>query len=217
MNPTRFTLNGRPVVAENLQPTSTLLRWLRDQKGLTGTKEGCAEGDCGACSVVVVDPLGEQGPTLRSVNSCLMLTQSLEGQQVFTVEGLQGDDETPHPVQEAMVKHLGSQCGYCTPGFIMAMAEGAHRSDLDEPWKLNDQLCGNLCRCTGYRPIRDALRDVAGTCPADGLAKACREGGEIGEVESEGFSQPQNLAALFAQLERTPDAQLVAGATLVPE
>jgi xanthine dehydrogenase molybdopterin binding subunit/xanthine dehydrogenase small subunit len=213
MNPVRFTLNGQPVVAENLQPTSTLLRWLRDRKGLTGTKEGCAEGDCGACSVVVVDPLGERGPTLRSVNSCLMLTQSLEGQQVFTVEGLKGADGGAHPVQEAMVQHLGSQCGYCTPGFIMSMAEGAHRTDLDEPWKLNDQLCGNLCRCTGYRPIRDALRDVAGTCPADGLAQACREGGEIGEVESEGFSQPQSLAALFTQLERTPNAQLVAGAT----
>ena len=213
MSNVRFHLNGQPVLAENLQPTSTLLRWLRENKGLTGTKEGCAEGDCGACSVVIADPLGEGGTTLRSVNSCLVLTPTLEGQHVFTVEGLQAEDGTPHPVQEAMVKHLGSQCGYCTPGFIMAMAEGAHRTDLDEPWKLNDQLCGNLCRCTGYRPIRDALRDVAGTCPADGLAQARAAGGAVGEVRSEGFSQPQTLAAFFEQLERTPSAQLVAGAT----
>ena len=168
MSNVRFHLNGQPVLAENLQPTSTLLRWLRENKGLTGTKEGCAEGDCGACSVVIADPLGEGGTTLRSVNSCLVLTPTLEGQHVFTVEGLQAEDGTPHPVQEAMVKHLGSQCGYCTPGFIMAMAEGAHRTDLDEHWKLNDQLCGNLCRCTGYRPIRDALRDAAGPAPLTG-------------------------------------------------
>ena len=164
MSNVRFHLNGQPVLAENLQPTSTLLRWLRENKGLTGTKEGCAEGDCGACSVVIADPLGEGGTTLRSVNSCLVLTPTLEGQHVFTVEGCK-PRRHPHPRPRSDGQAPRQPVRLLPPGFIMAMAEGAHRTDLDEPWKLNDQLCGNLCRCTGYRPIRDALRDVAGTCP----------------------------------------------------
>jgi xanthine dehydrogenase molybdopterin binding subunit/xanthine dehydrogenase small subunit len=209
----RFNLNGNPVEAHELEPDSTLLQFLRQEKKLTGTKEGCAEGDCGACTVLLVDPLAEGGPALRSVNSCLLLTASLEGQHLFSVEGLKDADGGEHAVQKAMVEHLGSQCGYCTPGFVMAMAEAAHRSDMDAPWKFNDQLCGNLCRCTGYRPIRDALTQVAGSCPKDALSEAKADGGSFGRVDGQGFSQPTNLEQFFDLIDAHPQARLVAGAT----
>ena len=92
----------------------------------------------------------------------------LHGKQVFTVEGLR-EGKTLHPVQEAVVRHLGSQCGYCTPGVVMTLVEACYRTDLDKAWKLDDQLCGTLCRCTGYRPIREAAQEISGSCPADAL------------------------------------------------
>ncbi|MEC8423454.1 MAG: xanthine dehydrogenase small subunit, partial [Myxococcota bacterium] len=163
--PPSFTLNGTPVFLPPLAPTTTLLEWLR-AAGHTGTKEGCAEGDCGACTVALLDTEAPGGPTWRSVCSCIMLLPQVVGRHIVTVEGL-ADADGLHPAQAAMVEALGSQCGYCTPGFVMSLFEATYRDDLDCQAKKDDQLCGNLCRCTGYRPIRDALEAVAGARPAD--------------------------------------------------
>ena len=164
MSPISFTLNNQTIDIEGLPPTTTLLQYLRTHRQLTGTKEGCAEGDCGACTVVVLDAPSNGAPQWRSVNSCLVLLPMLHGKQVFTVEGLR-EGKTLHPVQEAVVRHLGSHCGYCTPGVVMTLVEACYRTDLDKAWKLDDQLCGTLCRCTGYRPIREAAQEISGSCP----------------------------------------------------
>ena len=126
----KLTINGVDVVESEVPPNTTLLNYLRQNVHLTGTKEGCAEGDCGACTVVLVDEDAPGGPTFRSVNSCLMLLPMLHGRRIFTVDGLK-DGDNYHPVQVAMAEALGSQCGYCTPGFIMSMFEACYRSDLE--------------------------------------------------------------------------------------
>ncbi|OYV06890.1 MAG: hypothetical protein CFE26_03910 [Verrucomicrobiales bacterium VVV1] len=153
MTPTRsqILLNGEPVDVSAVPVHETLLDFLR-KRGLTGTKCGCNEGDCGACSLLLVEPDGE----LRSINSCLALVQSMAGREIRSVEGI-ASGETLHPVQSAMVSCNGSQCGYCTPGFIASMVEGCHRKPPLSEDEIADQLCGNLCRCTGYRPIREAM------------------------------------------------------------
>jgi len=221
----RFELNGRPVEVADASPNLTLLEWLREARPagegrgdrLTGTKEGCAEGDCGACSVVLLDDRAPGGARYRSVNSCLLLLPMVHGRQVFTVEGI-GSVRDPHPVQEAMVEALGSQCGYCTPGFVMSMFEACYRDDLDADWKIDDQLCGNLCRCTGYRPIRDAAEQIAGTRPDDAFLAALS--GEPSAAEpldhssdGERFVAPTTLAAATRLLAEKPHARLICGAT----
>ncbi|WP_170441400.1 xanthine dehydrogenase small subunit [Ruegeria arenilitoris] len=146
-----FLLNGETVELADVDPTATLLDWLREDRGLTGTKEGCNEGDCGACTVMVTDEAGA-----KALNSCILFLPQLHGKAVRTVEGAAGPDGEPHPVQQAMVDLHGSQCGFCTPGFVMSMvachANGATDHDT--------QLAGNLCRCTGYAPIIRAAKAV---------------------------------------------------------
>ena len=157
-NTISFILNEKTVQITHLPPTTTLLDYLRDHANMTGTKEGCAEGDCGACTVAILDhPEGEG--SWRSVNSCLVLLPMLHGKEVYTVEGIGGKGQL-HPVQEALVRNLGSQCGYCTPGVVMTLFEACYRRDMDAPWKLDDQLCGTLCRCTGYQKIVEAVVEV---------------------------------------------------------
>lgn len=210
----RFNLNGEWVEERDLSPTTTLLRYLRDRRNLTGTKEGCAEGDCGACTVAVAEtgPAGQ--PTWRAINSCLVLLPMVQGKHVITVEALKQGDEH-HPVQLAMSKALGSQCGYCTPGIVMSMFEATYRKDLDAPWKVDDQLCGNLCRCTGYRPIRDAAQSVAGTCPKDRFATPVKPESMGLEYQAQGqrFVTPTSFDALWNELDAHPDARFVGGGT----
>ena len=122
-----FTLNGHLVRVEGEATTTSLLTYLRGH-GHTGSKEGCAEGDCGACMVAIVERAAGGHPTYRAINSCITLVPMVAGREVVTVEGV-GARDALHPVQSAMVKHYGSQCGFCTPGFIMAMFEGYHRAD----------------------------------------------------------------------------------------
>ncbi|MBL8385311.1 MAG: xanthine dehydrogenase small subunit [Burkholderiales bacterium] len=158
----RFVLNGRRTEVTGLDPHTPLLTWLREHAGLTGTKEGCAEGDCGACTVVVGSADGAGGVRLAPLNACICLLPSIDGRAVFTVEGL-GGDARPHPVQQALVDCHGSQCGFCTPGFVMSLL-ALYKSD---PAPTRDAataaLAGNLCRCTGYRPILDAAVRMAET------------------------------------------------------
>ncbi|MDQ2825180.1 MAG: 2Fe-2S iron-sulfur cluster-binding protein, partial [Verrucomicrobiota bacterium] len=132
-----FRLNGKPVRLDSISPNTTLLDWLRST-GLTGSKEGCAEGDCGACSVAIVDLNRDGKPSYRSINSCLVPLPLMAGRDIVTVEGValgtpkrsEGGCGRLHPVQQAMVDNHGSQCGYCTPGFIMSMFEGFYRENL---------------------------------------------------------------------------------------
>jgi xanthine dehydrogenase small subunit len=221
MNHLRFNLNGNWVEERHVSPTLTLLRYLRDRRGLTGTKEGCAEGDCGACTVAVAENGPDGKPAWRAVNSCLLLLPMLQGKHVVTVEALKAseqDDEGYHPAQVAMARALGSQCGYCTPGIVMSLFEATYRADLDAPWKLDDQLCGNLCRCTGYRPIRDAAEVVAGSRPADRFTEALGQAapqsmGLHFESEGQRFVTPSTFAELWDELDAHPDARFVVGGT----
>ena len=212
----RFELNGSPVEVDRVSPNHTLLDWLRAE-GHTGTKEGCAEGDCGACTVVFLDDRAPGGPRYRAINSCLVLLPMMHGRSLWTVEGI-GSVADPHPVQAAMVEELGSQCGFCTPGFVMSLFEACYRDDLDDDWKLDDQLAGNLCRCTGYRPIRDAAKRVAGRCPKDGFQHALTRPPTVAtgldhSHEHERFVAPTTLAAATRLLAELPDARIICGAT----
>jgi xanthine dehydrogenase molybdopterin binding subunit/xanthine dehydrogenase small subunit len=214
-----FTLNGRPVQVAGVAPTTTLLDFLRTH-GHTGSKQGCAEGDCGACTVAIVDRDAAGRPTYRSLNSCIALLPMFAGREVVTVEGLAAGDKL-HPVQSAMVEQYGSQCGYCTPGFVVSLFEAYYRDGCKEPWQISDQLCGNLCRCTGYRPIRDAATAALATRkPGDTDAFTQRLAAPLAPAESlayaagaDRFFRPTSLAALFALKQAHPAARLVAGAT----
>lgn len=208
----RFSLNGLEVREDTAAPTTTLLQWLRGRRH-TGTKEGCAEGDCGACTVAILDPASGRW---RAINSCLVLLPMVDGCHVVTVEGL-AHGEVLHPAQQAMVQALGSQCGYCTPGFVMSLFEACYRSALDRGWRLDDQICGNLCRCTGYRPIRDALASVAGQQPDDRFLAAAAGPHPAPaplryEAAGQRFDAPDSLEHALALLQ-LPGIRIVAGAT----
>ncbi len=200
----RFSLNGE-TVAVDAPPTTTLLDWLRDERRLTGTKEGCNEGDCGACTVMVSDPdaFDELGP--KALNACILFLPQIHGKAVRTVEGVKKPDGELHPVQQAMVDHHGSQCGFCTPGFIMSMvvAHLHERSDHD------DVLAGNLCRCTGYAPIvRAAIAAEGQDWPPEWLddTASCPDVGPLPFL-------PESADELAAWYAENPDATLIAGAT----
>ena len=197
-----FLLNGTPVRVEGESPTRTLLDWLRS-RGLVGTKEGCNEGDCGACTVMVTDASGS-----KALNACILFLPQLHGKAVRTVEGVSGPSGELHPVQAAMVSHHGSQCGFCTPGFVVSMA-GAH---LNGDRAHDDALAGNLCRCTGYAPIVRAAEAAAGEQVPEWMV-ADREavaGFAAGEA---GVFRPSDSDALAEWYVAHPDAVLVAGAT----
>jgi len=211
-----FILNGKAMRIDGLAPTTTLLDYLRTH-GCTGSKQGCAEGDCGACTVAIVDHDAHGQPTYRAINSCIALLPMFAGREVITVDGL-ADGAKLHPAQSTMVEHYGSQCGYCTPGFVVSMFEAYNRSDCQASAKISDQLCGNLCRCTGYRPIRDAALATMAQRGADKFkVRLTQPLAALGELDyaagGERFFRPTSLAALFALKAAHPAAQLVAGAT----
>ena len=148
----RFILNGEDISLSNLRPTETLLDFLRLKRRLTGTKEGCAEGDCGACTVLV-GRLIDGGLHYESVNACIRFVGSLHATHVVTVEHLAAQNGTLHPVQQAMVDCHGSQCGFCTPGFVMSLYGLWLTTEKPGRAQIEKSLQGNLCRCTGYEPI----------------------------------------------------------------
>ncbi|MBI5692350.1 MAG: xanthine dehydrogenase molybdopterin binding subunit [Verrucomicrobia bacterium] len=235
-------INGTSYPVAGLPPTTTLLEFLRTH-GLTGTKRGCDEGDCGACTVAVLEPGAEGRPAYRAINSCLAFLPTLAGRDIVTVEGLAGGEHL-HPVQAAMVDHYGSQCGYCTPGVVMSIFAASRESRSPSLPEWSDHLCGNLCRCTGYRPIRDAAlaASVGGPGGRGETASAvdsCGAGSPRLQQSASGpatatpgigadftyrapaspgkgeclFLRPASLSSLFAALAAHPAARFVAGAT----
>ena len=213
-NPSILRVNGEAHDVSRAPLHETVLDFLR-RKGLTGTKCGCNEGDCGACSVLVLEPGGQP----RSVNACLAFVHALAGREIRTVEGI-GKDSELHPVQAAMVSCNGSQCGYCTPGFIASMAEAWHRGDSSDDG-LSDQLCGNLCRCTGYRPIREAMRQALLEKENRDAWEAWMKAGDVPAPPSSShldgglFLRPERISDVLAFKKQHPDAIFVAGATEV--
>ncbi|MEY2802805.1 MAG: 4-hydroxybenzoyl-CoA reductase subunit gamma [Pseudomonadota bacterium] len=158
-NTVRFVLDGQIVEAVGVRRTTTVLDHLREKLHRTGTKEGCAEGDCGAC-VVMVGELNASGDAIDyiAVNSCIQLLPSLDGKSVKTVESLKNPDGTLHPVQQEMISCHGSQCGFCTPGIVMSLVNLVQKNDAPSRLQITDALSGNLCRCTGYKPIIESAQ-----------------------------------------------------------
>ncbi|HEY7240726.1 MAG TPA: xanthine dehydrogenase small subunit [Burkholderiales bacterium] len=210
-----FLLNGERVSLAGECPSRTLLTWLREARGLVGTKEGCAEGDCGACTVVLAD-LGPAGKLrYQPVNACILCLGALEGKEVITVEGLKKGDRL-HAVQQAMVDCHGSQCGFCTPGFVMALY--AHCKSGAPP-ELSDAVAGNLCRCTGYRPILHAGKHAREL--ADWQQEAAEDATRAKRIAAlpqetmrlKGFYSPLSVAEFARDLAERPKACVLAGGT----
>ena len=204
-----FLLNGEAVSVDGVSPTTTLLEWLRENRGLSGTKEGCNEGDCGACSILVTTK-DDNGVNHQALNACILFLPQLHGKSLRTVEGLQAKDGTLHPVQDAMIEHHGSQCGFCTPGFIMSMA-AAHQSGQTDH---NNILAGNLCRCTGYAPIIRAA-EAAEAAPKSATLDADAENlPNISEsLQDETGFVPRSSDELATWYLDNPEGTLVGGAT----
>jgi xanthine dehydrogenase small subunit len=205
---TRVLVNGSVEDLSGLPAATTVLQWLRGS-GRTGTKEGCAEGDCGACTVALGETDGSGGVRYRAVNACILFVGSLDGKELVTVEHLR-EEEKLHPVQQAMVDCHASQCGFCTPGFVMSLfcLYHARQEALDDE-TIHDTLAGNLCRCTGYRPIVAAARQMH----AAGRRDKFYERAGVTAATLDGMRRPRTLADVEASLAAHPDATLVAGAT----
>jgi xanthine dehydrogenase small subunit len=218
----RFLLDGETREISGVAPTMTVLQWLRESERRCGTKEGCAEGDCGACTVAVGEIDGDR-VRYRAVNSCIEFLPTLDGKELVTVESLKHEGAL-HPVQRAMVECHGSQCGFCTPGFVMSLWALYHRTEAPDRETIDDALAGNLCRCTGYRPIIDAARrmyplgrrDQFHAREAATLARLraiAREDTLALEHDGQRYFAPIELDAFAALAVRHQDAVLLGGGT----
>jgi xanthine dehydrogenase small subunit len=218
----RFVLDGKVVTAPDVAPTTTLLQFLREHLGRSGTKEGCAEGDCGACTTVVGELRGGH-IEYRAINSCIRFLPTVDGKEIVTAESLQAKDGSLHPVQRAMVDYHASQCGFCTPGFVMSLFAMYLGDGQPTREQVVDKLSGNLCRCTGYRPIIDAALHVAdfpepaAWSRADAQSESKKE--RLRSLQREtglslpGFSAPSTLDELAELYARQPQSLLLAGGT----
>jgi xanthine dehydrogenase small subunit len=203
-------LNQGLIDLSEVDPAESLLRWLRRQQRLTGTKEGCGDGDCGACTVALLERDAQGHPRYRAVNACLLPMGQMAGREILTVEALAQGDQL-HPVQQAMVDTAGSQCGYCTPGFVMSLFAGYYDGEFSD-----HVIEGNLCRCTGYQPIRRAAAHLATQAREpdrfDALLQRAPEPGAAPGALG-GWHAPTTLARALALKAEHPKAQWIAGAT----
>ena len=223
----RFLLDGHLHTVACADPTMSLLNYLRYDAVRTGTKEGCAEGDCGACTVVIGELIGEH-VQYRAMNACILFLPTLDGKELLTVESLAGKDGTLHPVQQALVETHGSQCGFCTPGFVMSLYVLYLKGIMPSKSEIEDTLAGNLCRCTGYGPIieaasrmfelgQEALADV----PAKAAALRAIQRTDTLELVGKGmithaekrYFAPVTLDALADLVAANPGATILAGGT----
>ncbi|WP_433585135.1 xanthine dehydrogenase small subunit [Microbacterium hydrocarbonoxydans] len=229
MSESALTVNGEPRSLDDVATHTTALDWLRG-RGLSGSKEGCAEGECGACAMLLATPSADGGTTWTPVNACLVPVYALDGQEIVTAEGL-GDRDHLHPVQEKLAEAGGSQCGYCTPGFVCSMAGEYYRADRPSTQESTGTcaehgpngfdlhaLSGNLCRCTGYRPIRDAAYALGSPEDDDPLRQRLAQPAPAAvatdvEVGGSRFVRPASLEDTLRILRDEPDALLVAGST----
>ena len=222
----RIVRRGRIVEIDDIRPTETLLDYLRLRERATGTKEGCNEGDCGACTVVVGE--WKDGRVVYSpVNSCIQFLGAMDGKEIVTVEDVAWPDGRLHPVQQAIVDAHGSQCGFCTPGIVMSLFALYHQEGRDGPPSRDEivtVLAGNLCRCTGYRPIVDAALAAMAGPPADRFVDAMPQTAGLLQFLADGqdvfigsnsafFAAPVSLSALAQLVVKYPEATLLAGGT----
>jgi xanthine dehydrogenase small subunit len=224
----RFVLDGKTVTVTDQSPTLTVLEYLRDIAGRTGSKEGCAEGDCGACTVVLGELAADQ-TTINycAVNSCIRFLPTIDGKELITVESLQASDGALHPVQQAMVDQHASQCGFCTPGFVMSLFALYLNQSSTARAEVVNTLSGNLCRCTGYRPIIEAgCRMIDYPEPQHWSRSAAHSTAHLAALQSiqrgttpanalrlSGFRAPRTLDELAATLESAPHSLILAGGT----
>lgn len=223
----RFLLGGKIVTVDAVEPTRTVLAHLRESLGRPGTKEGCAEGDCGACTVVIGE-LCEGQVKMKTVNSCIQFLPTLDGKALFTVEDLRHPDGSLHPVQEAMVSWHGSQCGFCTPGFVMSLwslyldyASSEKINSRPDTQDIRAALTGNLCRCTGYRPIIEAGEKMFDLPKVDfdrdalkSQLLALKRGVSLSlDHRGQRFFAPTSLAELLRLRATHPEATILAGST----
>jgi xanthine dehydrogenase small subunit len=229
----KFVLDGEVIELDDVDPTRTVLQFLREDLRRKGTKEGCAEGDCGACTVVVAE-VNRDGDdlSLRAINSCIQFLPTIDGKELITVESLAPGDSDLHPVQRAMVNSHGSQCGFCTPGFVMSMFALYKSNATPSRQEIDDALAGNLCRCTGYRPIiaaaqsmyeeardnSDWLQQPFGSeqKPEGRMTRLKRLTRTKGlEIEHSGrrFFAPLTIDSFAAIYAQNPDATILAGGT----
>ncbi|MBV9420328.1 MAG: 2Fe-2S iron-sulfur cluster binding domain-containing protein, partial [Alphaproteobacteria bacterium] len=205
----RFKLDGVLHEIRNPDPTLTVLRWLRTTAARIGTKEGCAEGDCGACTVV----LEEEG-VYRAVNACILFLPMLDGKTLHTVESLSPPEGPLHPVQQAMVETNASQCGFCTPGFVMSLYAHYRNKGSADPATIRDALAGNLCRCTGYGPIIDAARKMHDLPAVTTHPSVVEAPGSLAIAHADRrFFAPRTADELASLLIQHPEATVLAGAT----
>jgi xanthine dehydrogenase small subunit len=219
----RFLLGHARRELRDVDPNLTVLNYLREMERLTGTKESCAEGDCGACTVVLGELDGDR-LRYRAVNACILFVPQLDGRQLITVEHLRQPDGSLHPVQQAMVACHGSQCGFCTPGFVMSLFALYHTERAPGRQRILDALAGNLCRCTGYRPIVDAARRMYELGESDQFdAREAETAAQLRAQErgewlayahrARRYFAPRRVEDLAALCEHFPDACVLAGGT----